>query len=153
MKRIVISLLSVLMVSSCCTKSNTAISRADIFPKGEKVTNNNFTGSVWLQMLGQNETSFNTNVGNVTFEPKARTKWHLHPGGQILLVTDGIGYYQEKGHPKKILRKGDVVKCPPNVEHWHGASPESQMVHLAISDNDKGKVVWLQPVTDEDYYK
>lgn len=153
MKHIVISLLSVLMVTSCCTKSNTAIGKSDIFPKGEKVTNSNFTGSVWLQMLGQNEKSLNTNVGNVTFEPKARTKWHLHPGGQILLVTDGIGYYQEKGHPKKILRKGDVVKCPPNVEHWHGASPESQMVHVAISDNDKGAVVWLQPVTEEEYYK
>ncbi|ALR30373.1 hypothetical protein ATE47_07485 [Chryseobacterium sp. IHB B 17019] len=67
-------------------------------------------------------------MGNVTFEPGARTKWHLHPGGQIILVTGGVGYYQEKGQPKKILHKGDVIKCPPHVEHWHGASKDSYFV-------------------------
>jgi aryl-alcohol dehydrogenase-like predicted oxidoreductase len=67
------------------------------------------------QMLMNADSLNSISVGNVTFEPGARSKWHLHPAGQILLVTGGVGYYQEKGSPKKILHKGDVVKCPPNV--------------------------------------
>lgn len=153
MKQVVTLLLSILIVSSCCSKSTLEIRTHNIFPKGEKVTNNNFTGNVWLQMLGQDEQSLNTGVGNVTFEPGARTKWHLHPGGQIILVTEGVGYYQEKGQPKKKLHKGDVIKCPPNVEHWHGASEDSYFVQVAITDNKKGSVIWLQPVTEEEYHK
>ena len=64
-----------------------------VFPKGDKITNNNFTGTAWLQMLITNDSTYNTSIGNVTFEPKARTNWHKHPGGQILLVTDGTGCY------------------------------------------------------------
>lgn len=153
MKQVVTLLLSILIVSSCCSKSTLEIRTPTIFPKGEKVTNSNFTGNVWLQMLGQDEQSLNTGVGNVTFEPGSRTKWHLHPGGQIILVTDGIGYYQEKGQPKKILHKGDVMKCPANVEHWHGATKDSYFVQVAVTDNKNGSVVWLQPVTEEEYHK
>lgn len=92
-----------------------------------------------------------TAVGNVTFEPGARTKWHLHAGGQILLAIGRIGYYQEKGSPKKILRKGDVIKCLPNVPHWHGASPDNEFIQIAITSTHKGSTVWLEPVTDEEY--
>ena len=68
------------------------------------------------------------------------------------MATDGIGYYQEKGKPIQILRKGDVVKILPDLEHWHGASPDSEFTHLAINTNtQKGVVVWLQRVTDEEY--
>ena len=123
-----------------------------VFPKGNKITNNNFTGTAWLQMLVNNDSTYNTSIGNVTFEPGARTNWHYHPGGQILLVTDGIGYYQEKGYSIQLLHKGDIIKCPPNIEHWHGASPGCSLTHIAISTNlQKGNVVWLQPVTDEEY--
>lgn len=122
------------------------------FPKGEKITNNNFTGTAWLQMLVNNDSIYNTSIGNVTFEPGARTNWHKHPGGQILLVTDGMGYYQEKGKPAQLIKKGDVVRIPPDTEHWHGAAPKSGLTHIAISPNtNKGSVVWLQPVTDEEY--
>jgi quercetin dioxygenase-like cupin family protein len=123
-----------------------------VFPKGEVITNNNFIGTAWLQMLVNNDSIYNTSIGNVTFEPGARTNWHYHPGGQILLVTAGVGYYQEKGQPVKLLHKGDVIKCPPNLEHWHGASPTDTLVHIAISPNlHKGQVVWLQPVTENEY--
>jgi quercetin dioxygenase-like cupin family protein len=123
-----------------------------VFPKGEVITNNNFTGTAWLQMLVINDSTYYTSIGNVTFEPKARTNWHKHPGGQILLITDGQGYYQEKGKPAQLLQKGDVVKIPPYAEHWHGAAPEHSLTHIAISPNtDKGSVVWLLPVTDEEY--
>ena len=122
-----------------------------IFPKGEKITNNNFHGTAWLQPLVASDSLNPTSVGNVTFEPGARTKWHLHPGGQILLATGGVGYYQEKGSPKRIFRKGEVIKCPPNVAHWHGASPDKEFIQIAITDTHKGSTVWLEPVTEEEY--
>jgi quercetin dioxygenase-like cupin family protein len=122
-----------------------------IFPKGEKITNDNFTGTAYLQMLIAPDSLNPTSVGNVTFEPGARTKWHLHPGGQILLATDGVGYYQEKGKAKEILRKGDVKKCPPNIPHWHGASADRAFVQVAITNTQNGVPVWLEAVTDEEY--
>jgi len=127
--------------------------KSPLFPQGKKVTNNNFTGTVYLQSLVESDSGNLNSVGNVTFEPGARSKWHLHPAGQILLVTDGVGYYQERGQAKRILRKGDVVKCPPNVPHWHGASADSAFVQLAITGREKGETVWLQAVTDEEYKK
>jgi quercetin dioxygenase-like cupin family protein len=124
-----------------------------VFPKGDKITNNNFTGTAWLQMLVNNDSIYNTSIGNVTFEPKARTNWHKHPGGQILLVTEGSGYYQEKGKRTQLIRKGDIVKIPPDAEHWHGATNTDTLVHIAISTNtDKGSVIWLGNVSDEDYF-
>ena len=123
-----------------------------VFPKGDKITNNNFTGVAWLQMLVNNDSIYNTSIGSVTFEPKARTNWHKHPGGQILLITGGHGFYQEEGKSAQVLHKGDIVKIPPNAVHWHGASPEYSLTHIAISPNtDKGSVVWLKPVSDEEY--
>jgi quercetin dioxygenase-like cupin family protein len=122
-----------------------------IFAQGEKITNNNFTGTAYLKMLVEADSINPTAVGNVTFEPGARTKWHFHPAGQILLVTDGVGYYQQKGQSKKILRKGDVIKCPPNIPHWHGASADSLFVQVAVTNNHLGATVWLQEVTDEEY--
>jgi quercetin dioxygenase-like cupin family protein len=125
---------------------------APLFPMGAVITSNNFSGTVWLQMFLSNDTTYNTSIGNVTFEPKARTNWHKHPGGQILLVTEGIGWYHEKGKTAQQIHKGDVVKIPPDAEHWHGASSESGLTHIAISlSTDKGGAIWLQPVTDEEY--
>jgi quercetin dioxygenase-like cupin family protein len=123
-----------------------------IFPKGDKAPADYFTGTAWVRMLLPNDSTLNYQIGNVIFEPEARNNWHTHPGGQILLATDGIGYYQEKGKPIQLLRKGDVVNIPPDVEHWHGASPDSEFTHIAINTNtQKGLVVWLQRVTDEEY--
>lgn len=123
-----------------------------IFPLGNKVTNGNFTGNVWLQMLVPSDTIYNSNIGSVTFTPGARTKWHSHPGGQLLLVTEGKGLYQETGQPVKLIKKGDIVKCSPNVVHWHGAMPNDAMKHIAIGTNtQKGNVVWMDYVSDFEY--
>ncbi|OJY97008.1 MAG: cupin [Sphingobacteriales bacterium 40-81] len=122
-----------------------------VFAKGEKVTNDNFTGNVWLNNLVQADSLNQNAVGSVTFEPGARTKWHSHPAGQIILALDGVGYYQEKRHPKIIVKKGDVIKCPPDIPHWHGASANTAFVQVAITGREKGETVWLQPVTDEAY--
>ncbi|WP_419874217.1 cupin domain-containing protein [Candidatus Pristimantibacillus sp. PTI5] len=124
-----------------------------IFPKGDKITNNYFIGTAWLEMIVPFDATFNCPIGNVTFEPGARNNWHKHPGGQILLVTGGIGYYQEEGKPVEILREGDVVKIDPDVKHWHGATPDSWFAHIAISTNvQKGDTEWLEPVMDEQYH-
>jgi quercetin dioxygenase-like cupin family protein len=145
----------ILLISCHSTRRTAPNSQASdvIFPKGQKITNDNFTGMAWLQPLVNNDSTFNASVGNVTFEPGARTKWHFHPGGQILLATSGVGYYQEKGSPKRLLRKGDVVKCPPNVEHWHGASPDQPFIQIAITNLQQGAVVWLRRVSDDEYNK
>lgn len=125
----------------------------NIFPRGVKITNDNFKGTAYLKMLMDADSLNPTSVGNVTFEPGARTKWHVHPGGQILLVIEGVGYYQEKGQAKKILRKGDVIKCPTNVPHWHGASADTGFVQVAITNRHLGETVWLHEVTDDEYKK
>lgn len=122
-----------------------------VFPRGDKITNENFKGTAYLKMLIAGDSINPTSVGNVTFEAGARTKWHLHPGGQILLAIDGVGFYQEKGQPKKILRKGDVIKCPANVPHWHGASTDTAFVQVAVTNRHLGETVWLAPVTDKEY--
>jgi len=123
-----------------------------VFPKGEKITSNNFAGTAYLHKMGAKDTALHASFGNVTFEPKARTNWHSHPGGQVLFITEGKGYYQAKGEPARLLRKGDVVEIPRNVVHWHGAAPDSEFTHIAVSLNtDEGGAVWIGPVTDEEY--
>lgn len=125
-----------------------------IFPLGEKTQGGNFTGTVWVKPILAADSTFNASIGNVIFEPKARSKWHRHPGGQTLLALEGVGYYQEKGNPVQILQKGDVVRCPPDVEHWHGASQENWFVQVAITpEHPKGRVIWLHEVSEEEYQK
>ena len=132
--------------------SNENQTEAPIFPRGDRAPADYFTGIVWLSMLVTSDDSLNTTIGNVTFEPGARNHWHTHPGGQVLIATHGIGYYQENGKPIQLLHKGDVVKILPDIIHWHGASPDSEFTHLAINTNTQnGVVVWLEKVSDEEY--
>lgn len=136
------------LISCSVEKEN---KKAALFPKGQRLNSENFTGTVWFTPLMDADSVNQNSVGNVTFEPGARTNWHLHPAGQILIATGGEGYYQEKGTQKRILKKGDVVKCPPNVPHWHGASAKKPFYQIAITGREKGPTVWLDKVTDEAY--
>jgi len=123
-----------------------------IFPKGELGPADHFTGKAWNIGLVADDTLYNTVIGNVYFEPGARSNWHSHPAGQILIITGGVGYYQEKGQPRRTMIKGDVIKCPPNVVHWHGASPDTGMQQMYIIPNtEKGIVQWMGPVSDKGY--
>jgi quercetin dioxygenase-like cupin family protein len=132
--------------------SDATVKTNSIFPKGEKANPNNFTGNVWMKVFVANDSTFKYHLANVTFEPGARTYWHKHPGGQLLMAVDGIGYYQERGKPLQILRPGDTVKCPPDTEHWHGASPKSEFSHIDITNYaPNGIAIWLKMVTDEEY--
>jgi len=128
------------------------LSKSVIFPIGEKLTSDNFNGTVWLKRLSPADSD--CPIANVTFAPGCRNSWHKHAGGQILLVTGGRGYYQEWGKPAQELHAGDVVPIPADVKHWHGAAPDSWFVHLAIVVKpEKGPLTWLEPVADEDYNK
>jgi 4-carboxymuconolactone decarboxylase len=120
--------------------------------KGNAAPKERFTGTVWVNMNVLPDDGYNANIGTVTFEPNARTNWHSHASGQILFIIEGIGYYQEKDKPIQLIQKGDVVKIPKNTVHWHGASHQSSMRHIAmITDYDKDKTEWFEPVNDEDY--
>ena len=113
-----------------------------------------FTGTTYLNRLCAKDDIWNSSIANVTFEKGARTNWHKHTGGQILLVTAGEGRYQERGKEIQILKPGDVVKIAPNVEHWHGAAPESTFAHISIEPNlPNNQSIWLEPVSDREYKK
>lgn len=123
-----------------------------IFPKGQKGSDQFFTGNAYNYGLVPMDSTYTMLVGNVYFEPGARSNWHTHAAGQVLIITDGEGYHQIEGQPKETLTKGSVVKCPPNAKHWHGASPDKGMQQLYIVPNtEKGVVDWMEAVTDEQY--
>lgn len=123
-----------------------------IFPQGQKGPAEVFTGNAYNYGLVAPDDVFTTAVGNVYFEPGARSNWHSHPAGQILIITDGVGYHQIEGGEIEIIKKGDVVKCPPNVKHWHGASAHTGLQQLYIVPNvEKGIVDWMEAVNEEQY--
>jgi 4-carboxymuconolactone decarboxylase len=112
----------------------------------------NFTGSARVEMLFEALDPSHASGGYVTFEPRARTAWHAHPRGQVLIVTAGIGRVQQWGGPIDEIRAGDVVRIPAGQKHWHGASPQSAMTHLAVSEHRDGTAVeWMEQVTDQQY--
>jgi quercetin dioxygenase-like cupin family protein len=113
---------------------------------------NFFTGSVRIDSPFQVGEPGRAGGAIVTFEPGARTVWHTHPLGQILIVLSGVGWTQCEGGPKSEIRPGDVVSCSCGKRHWHGAAPTTAMSHVAITELFEGKnVEWMEPVTDEQY--
>lgn len=113
-----------------------------------------FTGSVRIDPLFPAKDPSRTSAGLVTFEPGARAAWHTHPVGQILIVTAGTGWIQRWGGPVEEIRPGDVVRIPPGLKHWHGASPATGMTHIAIQEEVGGKNVdWMEHVSDQQYSK
>lgn len=122
-----------------------------IFPLGQRGSTELFTGEAFHFGFSL-DSIYNTVSGNVYFKAGARTNWHTHPGGQILIITDGVGYHQIEGEPKQRIKKGDVVQCPPNVLHWHGANADAGLQQIYIVPNiDRGIVDWQAAVTDQEY--
>jgi len=111
-----------------------------------------FTGNVRVDPLFPATEFAPFSGGRVTFEPGARSAWRIHPTGQHLLVTEGVGLTQQWGGPIEEIKAGDVVSCPPGIKHWHGATPTTSMTHIAITGTVNGRnVQWLEKVTDEQY--
>ena len=142
-------LITMLFIAALSTR--TLGQDAAIFPKGEKAPNVHHTGDVWLNHLSDADSTFDFNVVVATFAAGAKLDWHMHPAGQQLLITQGTGYYRERGEEVRVVTKGDVIKCPPGIEHWHAATPENGVTYLAITGNEPTK--WLERVTGEEYMR
>src|SRR5207237_498959 len=111
-----------------------------------------FTGSVRIEPLFDVAEPSRLAGASVTFQPGARTAWHTHPLGQTLVVTKGSGWVQSWNGKRQEIRPGDIVRIPPGQKHWHGATPNGEMTHVAIQEQLDGKVVeWMEKVTDEQY--
>ena len=127
------------------------IMRAGSRPSG-KGREDWFTGTVRIDPLFSPAEPARAGGALVTFEPGARTAWHTHPLGQTLIVTAGCGWTQCEGEPIVEIRAGDIVWCPANHRHWHGATPTTAMSHIAITESLNGvAVAWMEHVTDEQY--
>lgn len=167
MKNILLILIFLIAAVSCSQNNtvnsnntyayNAAPTNTILIRSGEgqksKGSSDYFTGDVEVEaVIAPNETS-KFSVAYVTFQAGARSAWHTHPKGQHLIVVEGIGLTQEEGKPIQEFRAGDTLYCPANIKHWHGASPNSYMKHIAITgDKDGNNVTWLEHVTDEEYY-
>jgi quercetin dioxygenase-like cupin family protein len=111
-----------------------------------------FTGSARIESLFAVVVPSRVAGARVTFEPGARTAWHTHPLGQVLIVTAGRGWVQHWGGPVQEIREGDVVRIPPGQKHWHGATATTQMTHIALQEQLNGRVVeWMEKVSEEQY--
>ena len=111
-----------------------------------------FTGTVWMDPIVVAPEPARVRAVRVAFEPGARTAWHTHPLGQTLYVLSGSGRYQTLGEPVQTIRAGDTIWIPPGEKHWHGAGPETSMVHIAIQEAlDGSNVDWMEHVSDSDY--
>lgn len=153
-KQIIPLLISTIIFTNCNLNKENKMDTTEIFPKGNPLPQEWFTGKTYLFPMVAKDSNNNFSAGAITFEPKARTHWHTHPKGQVLIVIEGNGFYQEKEKPARAIRKGDVVNIPANTEHWHGANATGKMVHIAITNyKEDTQVTWLQPVTDEEYNK
>lgn len=152
MKRIFIPAVILLLIVACNDQKTATMKEKTepILGLGEPVSGN-FTGEAWLRMLSA-QPELDCSIYNVTFAPSARNYWHIHSVGQILLCTEGVGYYQEKDKPAQRLELGTVVHIPAGAVHWHGAAPDSRFTHIGITPRvGENKVEWLGEVTDKEY--
>jgi 4-carboxymuconolactone decarboxylase len=140
------------LVATASTEAQTlAITRGGSRPV-KSAPAGTFTGAARVEMLFEALDPSHASGGSVTFEPGARTAWHSHPRGQILIATAGTGRVQRWGDPIEEIRAGDVVRIPADQKHWHGAPPHASMTHIAISEHRNGATVqWMEQVSDQQY--
>jgi 4-carboxymuconolactone decarboxylase len=155
MRRLLGTVVSLSLLASVCVVSESSqgikVTRSGSQPSRQGPAEN-FTGSVRIDPLFNANAPSRTSGGRVTFEAGARTAWHTHPLGQMLIVTAGSGLVQQWDGPTQEIREGDVVWIPPGQKHWHGATPTTSMTHIAIQEYLDGKNVdWMEKVSDEQY--
>ena len=161
MKLLAATIMSLVLLTSAPAQTNPTSSVQDsqavtILRSGSQPSRQgpaeNFTGSVRVDPLFQSNNPARTSGALVTFQPGARSAWHSHPLGQILIVTSGVGRVQGSGGPVEEIRQGDVVQIPPGKKHWHGAAPTTAMSHIAIVEQLDGKATdWMEKVSDAQY--
>jgi len=147
-------LLSTVVTSSQALAAEDSLSAQTIYRAGAQHSfrgpENLFTGDVQVDILFPANETANYSGAYVTFQPGARSAWHLHPAGQHMIVTSGVGLTGTRDGRIVTIKAGDAVWCPPGIDHWHGATPDSPMTHLVITGTLEGKnVIWKEKVTDE----
>jgi quercetin dioxygenase-like cupin family protein len=152
MKKLIATAISLVLVGAASVRAESTV----ISPNGSRPSAKGaaeyFTGSVVVDPLYPANADTTSVGGLVTFEPGARSAWHTHPAGQVLIVTSGTGWVQEEGGEKQVIRPGDVVWTPPGVKHWHGATATNGVSHIAITNLRDGRNVdWMEKVSDEEY--
>jgi 4-carboxymuconolactone decarboxylase len=148
---IALPLTTVLLTPAATSAQRLIIARGESRPVRQAPAEN-FTGAARVETLFEAQAPLSATAGSVTFEPGARTAWHSHPAGQVLIVTAGTGRVQQWGHRVEEIRTGDVVRMPAGQKHWHGAAPQTSMTHIAITEpRDGTNVHWMEKVTDEQY--
>lgn len=149
MKRTLVTLALILAAPAAFAQSM-EVTRSETLA-GQIGSDKFFTGTAYVAPVFPPKMN-SVSAGHVTFLPGARSAWHTHPAGQMLVVTSGTGWVQERGQEKQIMRAGDVVWCPPDVEHWHGATDSTAVSHYAIQAAVDGSAVnWGDKVTDAEY--
>jgi 4-carboxymuconolactone decarboxylase len=152
MKLFTAMITTVALLTSASTNAQTLVITRRGSPAASPAPAENFTGGVRVEALFEALDPSHVSGASVTFEPGARTAWHSHPRGQILIVTAGTGRVQRWGDPIEEIRQGDVVRIPAGQKHWHGAAPKASMTHIAITEHRDGtRVQWMERVSDEQY--
>jgi quercetin dioxygenase-like cupin family protein len=153
-----VPIIALLILSTPATAAESAAKEdaIKIIRAGEQASvfgsQNTFAGRVRIDQAFAGQAPAQLGGALVTFDPGARTAWHTHPLGQILIVTSGIGWVQEWEKPIREVRPGDIIWIPPNIKHWHGASSTVGMSHLAMAEKLDGiSVSWMEQVSDDQY--
>ena len=152
MKLFTAMMMTVALLTSASTDAQTLVITRGGSRAASPAPAENFTGGVRVEALFEALDPSHASGASVTFEPAARTTWHSHPRGQVLIVTAGTGRVQRWGEPIEEVRQGDVVRIPAGEKHWHGAAPKASMTHIAITEHRDGtRVQWMEKVSDEQY--
>lgn len=143
-------LLLFLLIPFITFSQNSDYTISSYLTEGPKAPNTHYIGEAWLNSVFQGDAEFNFNITKATFRKNSTLDWHKHSTPQVLIVVDGEGYYQERGKEAIIIKKGDVIRCAKDTEHWHTASKESLVTYLALYDGSK-PTIWTEQLTQEYY--
>lgn len=148
MKKIILPLLFCLPILCSAQKQDYSIS--SFLTEGAKAPNTHYIGEAWLGSLVQDDGEMKYNIGKATFRANSTLDWHKHSTAQVLIILEGEGYYQERGKEPIIVKKGDVVKCNKDIEHWHSSTKYTAVTYLAIYGGAQ-PTTWTEKLTQEYY--
>lgn len=148
MKKVVVVLILLLPLLGFTQTPNYTIT--SFLVQGNKAPNTHYLGEAWLNPLLQADNDVQYNISKATFRANSTLDWHKHSTAQVLIVLEGEGYYQERGKEPVIIKKGDVIKCNKDTEHWHTSSKKHSVTYLAIYGGTQ-PTTWTEKLTQEYY--
>ena len=148
MKNLVVSIFVLLPLLTYSQNADYSIS--SYLDEGTKAPNTHYIGEAWLNRLISAEGDLNYNITKATFRANSTLDWHKHATPQVLIIVEGVGYYQERGKDPITIKAGDVLKCEKQVEHWHSSSKEEDVTYLAIYGGTE-PTTWTE-VLSQEYY-